>query len=96
MAQGKRAGLITLRSLDRNQVSVCLFISINFVIDIYIYKMWYYLYEYYTWMFGKYPEAPTEEPKVELEPQPEPMVNIAQLETEQEIVEPVKKKKHKW
>jgi len=59
--------------------------------------MFYYLYEYLLWLGGyNSPEAPTVEPKVESEPEPEPMVNIAQMETEQEIVEPVKKKKHKW
>jgi hypothetical protein len=55
--------------------------------------MFYYLYEYLLWLGGyNSPEAPTEEPKVESEP--EPMVNIAQMETEQETQ--VKKKKHKW
>jgi hypothetical protein len=57
--------------------------------------MFYFVYEYLLWLGGyNSQETPTVEPKVESEP--EPMVNIAQMETEQEIVEPVKKKKHKW
>jgi hypothetical protein len=55
--------------------------------------MFYFVYEYLLWLGGyNSQETPTVEPKVESEP--EPMVNIAQMETEQETQ--VKKKKHKW